>query len=32
MTVIEMVDNLKVIMEQANLSFEEAIEQARQPD
>lgn len=30
MTVIEMVDNLKTMMEQANLSFEEAIDQARQ--
>jgi len=30
MTIIEMVDNLKTMMEQANLSFEEAIEQAKQ--
>jgi hypothetical protein len=30
MTVIEMVDNLKTMMEQANLSFEEAIEKARE--
>ena len=30
MTVIEMVDNLKAMMERTNLSFEEAIDQARQ--
>jgi hypothetical protein len=30
MTLIEMLDNLKIMMEQANLSCEEAIEQARQ--
>ena len=30
MTVIEMVDNLKTMMERTNISFEEAIDQARQ--
>lgn len=30
MTVIEMVDNLKAMMERTNPSFEEAIDQARQ--